>query len=245
MDAGTTFVIAALSAAGFVGASLLALGGSVLAAAARPYAIALAAGILLALAFGELFPEGLEAAGDRAVVGFVAGFALVSLIETFTAAHTHHAPGEHVQEHALTPFVIGLAVHNAADGVAIGTGEQLSAAAAGVLGLGVLVHQIPVGLSLAAVLAAEKASWAYVVRTAILLGLAIPLGAAITLAVPLPGEEAAGVLTSVGAGLLAYIGAGHLLPEIQAEHRGRLTGVVFVATLMVMTAAIFTVLGEG
>jgi hypothetical protein len=53
--------------------------------------MAVSAGILLALAFGDLFPEGLAAAGDQAVVRlFVAAFGLLYLMEALTDAHTHH-----------------------------------------------------------------------------------------------------------------------------------------------------------
>ncbi len=81
-----------LAAIGFSGASLLALIQNQLTARGRAYAVAVAAAILLVLALGDLFPESLEMAGDRAIPGFIAGFALLFLIETLTHAHTHHAP---------------------------------------------------------------------------------------------------------------------------------------------------------
>jgi zinc transporter ZupT len=40
----------------------------------------------------------------------------------------------------------------------------------------------------------------------------------------------------VAGGVLAYIGAAHLLPEAQAEDTNRLAGIMFVATF-VLTAA--------
>jgi zinc transporter ZupT len=109
--------------------------------------------------------------------------------------------------------------------------------------LGILVHQVPVGISLAAVLVAARASGARVVRTTVALGLAIPVAAASTVALPVPGEETLGLLIGVAGGVLAYLGAAHLLPEAQAEHPDRATGVLFAATLVITTVVLMSVLG--
>jgi zinc transporter ZupT len=231
-------LMAAVAATGFSAASLLALLGRELGARGRSYSAAFAAGILLALAFVDLFPEGLELAGETAVAGFVGGFALLFLTEAFTRAHTHHLPEEHVHKHALGPFVFGLAIHNLADGFVLGVGAKAAAVTSWLVGLGVLVHQMPVGISLAAVLLAARAGRARVMRTAVLLGLAIPAAATLTVAFPVPGDGTLGLLTGVAGGVLAYIGAAHLLPEAQAEHTNRFAGIVFVATLVITAAGI-------
>jgi zinc transporter ZupT len=228
-------LLAMLAAIGFTGASLLALLGGEVSARGRSYSAAFAAGILLALAFVDLFPEGLELAGEPAIAGFVGGFVFLFLTEVLTRAHTHHSPEDHVGKHALGPFVLGLAIHNFADGFVLGVGAKASGIASWLLGLGVLVHQMPVGISLAAVFVAARASGARVVRTAVLLGIAIPLAAGLTLALPVPGDQALGFLAGIAGGVLAYVGAAHLLPEAQAEHPSKGTGALFAATL-VMTA---------
>jgi zinc transporter ZupT len=240
----SAILMAALAAVGFSGASLLALLGGELGTRGRSYSAAFAAGILLALAFVDLFPEGLELGGEAAVAGFVGGFALLFLTEALTRAHTHHLLEEHVHKHALGPFILGLAIHNLADGFVLGVGAQAAAVTSWLVGLGVLVHQVPVGISLAAVLLAARVGRAGVMRTAVLLGLAIPAAAALTVAFPAPGEGALGLLSGIAGGVLAYIGAAHLLPEAQAEHTNRFAGVVFVATLVV-TAAGLIVLPYG
>src|SRR3712207_1642220 len=105
------FVLAAFAAVGFLGGRLLAVpGGKV--SALRSYATAVAAGILLSLAFGDLMPESLEMARTPAIWGFIVGFVLLFLTETFTHSHTHHEPEEDLHRHAVLPFVVGLAVHN-------------------------------------------------------------------------------------------------------------------------------------
>src|SRR5215210_4469516 len=237
--------MASLAAIGFSGASLLALLGGEVGARGRSYSAAFAAGILLALAFVDLFPEGLELAGEPAIAGFVGGFIFLFLTEVFTRAHTHHAPEDRVGKHALGPFVSGLAIHNFADGFVLGVGAKASAITSWLVGLGVLVHQIPVGISLAAVFVAARASGARVIQTAVLLGLAIPLAAALTLALPVPGDRVLGLLTGVAGGVLAYIGAAHLLPEAQGEHSSRVASILFVATLIITAAGLIALPPPG
>jgi zinc transporter, ZIP family len=237
----SAILVAVLAALGFSGASLIALLGGDVSARGRSYSAAFAAGILLALAFADLFPEGLELAGEWGTAGFVAGFVSLFLTELLTRAHTHHSTEERVRKHALGPFVLGLAVHNFADGFVLGVGAKASVITSWLLGLGVLVHQMPVGISLAAVFVAARATGARILRTAVLLGLAIPLAAGLTLALPVPGAGALGLLTGVAGGVLAYMGTAHLLPEAQAEHPSKGIGILFAVTLVVTAAGLLAV----
>ena len=235
--------VGALAAVGFAGASLLALVGGSLGRRGRSLSAAFAAGILLALSFVDLFPEALELAEEAAIAGFVGGFAVMFLTEAFTRAHTHHSGEEPAHKHALGPFVVGLAIHNLADGFVLGVGARAADVTSWLVGVGVLVHQIPVGVSLAAVFAAAGVTGARVLRAAAVLGLAIPLAATLTIAFPVPGEGALGLLTGVAGGVLAYVGAAHLLPEAQAEHASGGVGVFFTATLVVTAAALVVLHG--
>jgi CDP-diglyceride synthetase len=61
---------------------------------------------------------------------------------------------------------------------------------------------------------------------------------------PAPTESALGLLTGVAGGVLAYVGAAHLLPEAQAERPSRTTGVLFTVTLILTTIGLMTVLGD-
>lgn len=240
----TALAMAALAAAGFSLASLLALFGRELGVRGRSYATAVAAGILLALAFADLFPEGLEIAAEPAILGFVAGFVLLFLTESLFGVHTHHSTEEPMHKHALGPFVLGLGFHNLADGFVLGVGARAEVVTSWIVGLGILVHQVPVGISLAAVLVAAHASNSRVAWTTVALGLAIPVAAVLTVMLPAPGGGTLGLLTGAAGGVLAYVGAAHLLPETRAEYLSRTTGVIFAATLVVTTIGLMTVLGD-
>jgi zinc transporter ZupT len=240
----TALFVAVLAAVGFSGAALLALLGRGVSARAQSYSTAVAAGILLALAFGDLFPESLEMAGTAGVTGFIGGFAALFLAEAFTHSHAHPSEVEHSHKHSLGQFVLGLSVHNFADGFVLGVSAKVVATAAAAVDLGILVHQVPVGGALAAVLVATQASRRQMVRTAVAVGLVIPLAAVLTLALPTPGEGAQGTLLGVAGGVLAYVSAAHLLPEVQSESPSRIAGVIFAGALVITTIGLFTFLGD-
>ena len=237
-------LLATFAAIGFSGASFLALLGRELGARGRASLAAVAAGILLALAFVDLFPEGLELAGEPAIVGFVAGFVILFSSEGVRAHSPHHVQEERVGKRALGPFVLGLAIHNLADGFVLGVGANVSEITSGIVGLGIIAHQAPVGISLAAVLVAARATHAQVIRYTVLLGLAIPLAAGLTAAAPVPGDQALGFLIGVAGGVLTYMGAAHLLPEAQAINPSRVTSAVFAAVLIGTTVGLMTFLGH-
>jgi zinc transporter ZupT len=241
----SAFLVAALAAVGFSGAALLALLGRGASPALQSYATAAAAGILLALAFADLFPESLEMAQEAAVVGFLGGFAVLFLAETLTHSHAHPSEDERSHKHSLGSFVLGLSLHNSADGFVLGVGAKAAAVTAvGALDLGVLVHQLPVGVALAAVLVAAQASRAQMASTAVALGLVIPVAAGVTLALPTPSEGSLGLMLGVAGGVLTYVSAAHLLPEVQAERPNRASGLVFFVVLVLTTVGLFTFLGD-
>jgi zinc transporter ZupT len=62
------------------------------------------------------------------------------------------------------------------------------------------------------------------------------------MALPTPTDAALGLLTGIAGGVLAYVGAAHLLPEAQAERPSRMTAVLFAATLVLTTAGLMTIL---
>ena len=85
---------------------------------------------------------------------FLIGFALLFVVEVVTRGHTHHEAGEeHVEHSSLTPFVTGLLLHNFVDGAVLAAGQEASAEVGTAIAIGIVVHQLPVGLSFAAVVA--------------------------------------------------------------------------------------------
>ena len=144
----------------------------------RGAAVGVAAGILLAVALADLFPEALAEAGAKtASLWFLVGFAVLFVVEVVTRGHTHHEAGEeHVEHSSLTPFVTGLLLHNFVDGAVLAAGREASAEVGTAIAIGIVVHQLPVGLSFAAVVATVPGGRERARTWAVVLGAAIPAG---------------------------------------------------------------------
>jgi ZIP family zinc transporter len=248
----TEILLAVIAGAGFAVAGLLGLVGVGISAGVRLASVAMAAGILLSITFSDLLPDAFERAGRRdTAVGFMVGFLVLFSMEALTRAHVHHHDhdDEHLHHHDLSahhtprPFVLGLALHNLTDGLAIGTTTALSKSAATAVAVGVLVHQLPVGISFAAVLTALRMSRRAILRASIACGALIPVGAAMLLALPHLSQPVLGTLVAGAGGALCYVACGHLLPEAQSE-RHALVAPVFAITV-VATTAWFTIVSAG
>lgn len=255
------FLLALLAAAGFGLATLLVEGTLGTSRTFHHYSVVVAAGILLGVALADLIPEAIELTGSRdAALAIAAGFIALYLVESLTRGHTHHHEphAEHIEvaaegrashtdhahahghgndpacvpTHAVLPFLIGLSFHNLADGVIIGTSHEVSTAAAASVAVGIVVHQLPVGLSFAAVLLASGLSRGRMRRNALLVAAMIPLGAGVVLAAPALADASLGILVGIAAGALLYIATGHLLPEAHSEERRPGIAAAFTAALV-------------
>jgi ZIP family zinc transporter len=237
---------ALVAGAGFGGVAVAGMAGLRIGPLVRHAAVGIAAGILLAVAFADIFPEALDEAGAKTTsLCFLGGFGLLFVLEVLTRGHTHHEGGEEPVEHAsLTPFFAGLLVHNFVDGVVLAAGHEVSSEAGAAVAAGILVHQLPVGISFAVVVAAVGGTRARGMTWALLLAIAIPVGAAVTEALPsLEGNEM-GALLGVAGGALAYIASGHLLPEAHAEHPSLSVSLLFPASLLGTAALLLYVVGS-
>jgi len=103
----------------------------------------------------------------------------------------------------------------------------------------VLVHQIPVGVSLAAVLIAARVPRSAMLYVAVFLAGVIPLASVLTLTLPTPGTGTLAAMLGAAGGALTYVSASHLLPEVQSERPNRTSAVIFVVTLLLTTFALF------
>lgn len=244
--------LAIIAGCGFAAAGMLGVFGVSVNRVARLASVAIAAGILLSITFSDLLPDALEDAGrTRAAFGFMTGFLILFLMEALSGAHAHHhdADDEHLHNHSLDhhhkarPFILGLSLHNLTDGLAIGTTTALSHGAASAVTVGILVHQLPVGISFAAVLGAVQSSRAATIRASLLCAAMIPLGAGIILELPDLSQTALGTLVAGAGGALCYVACGHLLPEAQSE-RHAIVAPVFVFAVL-LTTAWFTLVSTG
>src|SRR5256884_2485847 len=121
------------------------------------YFVAAGAGFMLAAAFVRMLPE--SANIPHAFLFVLIGYFGVHLFEHTVAPHFHF--GEEVHPEALLDpaagwlALLGLGVHTFFDGVAIAAGFMIGPALGALLSLAVVLHKVPEGFTIAAVLLAR------------------------------------------------------------------------------------------
>lgn len=176
-----------------------------------------AAGVLIAVAFLDLFPEALEEAGGAnifipAFVGFVGFFFAERFIQLF---HHHHGHGE-----KPTTFLViaGDGVHNFIDGVAI-TASFLTSVPLGITtSLAVAAHEIPQEIADMGVLLANGLSKKKALILNFLSALTALLGALLAFYFSEFVETKLYIFLSLTAGFFIYISASDLIPQIHEKY---------------------------
>lgn len=112
-----------------------------------------AAGIMLAIATLELLPEAIHLGGVvKAVIGFLLGVLLMHLLDHLIP-HLHFKNGcqEGNVEMLKVGYLIflGIAVHNVAEGLAIGAGSVASPELGIAIAIAIGIHNIPEGMATA------------------------------------------------------------------------------------------------
>lgn len=192
----------------------------------------------------------LEAIDPRNLVGItlVLGFLFMLLVDQLISQHKHHkalamavsdpegSNSVHTQGRSFTA-TLGLVVHAAADGVALGaaaTTSNLDTEA--VVFLAIMLHKAPAAFALVSFLMHETVERSTIRKHLLVFSLAAPLLAVITfLAInrgapqSMASQNATGVALLFSAGTFLYVATVHVLPELvvrhtthQADNRGRL-----------------------
>jgi ZIP family zinc transporter len=222
--------------------------------------MALAAGVVVATALADLFPEAIELAGPDHVleigVAAVLGFIGFSFLEAFLHQSSFEHAGEDDHGHdggsgsaangnpaRSGPGLIGLlppislVIHSALDGLVIGLAFQAGDEIGLIVLLAVLLHDFADGMNVATVALeaarGERLAVAFVVLDAI----AAPAGGALSALITVE-PLTLGLFLAMFGGVFLAIGAGHLLPESQHRDPGR-------EPLMVALAGIGAVLVLG
>ncbi|XP_070377945.1 zinc transporter ZIP9-B [Dermacentor albipictus] len=192
----------------------------------------------------------LEAMDPRNLVGItlVLGFLFMLLVDQLITQHGHHKAlamavsdpestnSVHTQGRSFTA-TLGLVVHAAADGVALGaaaTTSNLDTEA--VVFLAIMLHKAPAAFALVSFLMHEAVERPTIRKHLLIFSLAAPLLAIITFLTinrgapqSIASQNATGVALLFSAGTFLYVATVHVLPELvvrhsthQADNRGRM-----------------------
>ena len=208
----------------------------------------IAAGILLASALLVVIPEGFELAtgeheesgeeeegvGNLLIGGAVlAGFLMMLILEGSGIGHAVHEEhhdhrDEHGHEHVHhrnSPWIIvlGLSLHSAADGLAIGSAAAGSTeAVTALVALAVLIHKVPAAFSLGVFSMHERENRNDSVRDIVMFSLATPVMILVSF-YTLQGMDEYHIALAMlfAAGTFLYVATVDTLPDIHNPETGR------------------------
>lgn len=151
-------------------------------------------------------------------------------------AHTHHpdqstpAPASHIHSHGNahahahghidTMALIGMSIHNFADGLTVAAAFSLSQVVGFVAILAIVLHQGAVGVSLGAIMLRAGRSQKRVFLSTSAVAAFIVLGALFYHLVIPVGASTQGIILGLAGGSFLYVAACDLLPEAHADDEG-------------------------
>jgi len=216
---------------------------------------ALGAGVMLGTCFLSLLPEVVEAT-PLAPVLVTAGFLIVFLAENVfagrshaqsvhgghTGAAVHELVGELASDEPLITRLAswmafaGLSVHALLDGVAIVVAWSAGGATGAATFFAVLLHKVPEGLSMSAIMLASARTRREASLAALALAILTILGALAATAIEATGSGGGAVLLALATGSLLYVAAADLLPMVNRGGGTAGPGLVVIGIVLVYAA---------
>lgn len=227
---------------------------------------AIASGIIIASAMLVVIPEGYELASsgnhtDSLLLGgaLLGGFALMLILEGSGIGHAvheeHHGHGDdHGHNHvhhgpAGWMLVLGLSLHAATDGLAIGAAAASGGAAVtAAVALAVLIHKGPAAFSLGVFSMHERENRSDSIRDVVIFSLATPVMILVAF-YALSGIQNSwiGLAMLFSAGTFLYVATVDTLPDIHNSETGRKAMVYVILGILIMAGILIgaDVLGIG
>lgn len=198
------------------------------------FVLAVASGLMLAVICFSLIPEALEISKvyvtlEGIVIGIIAMICCELFVDKILKNNTKkfRKNSKNFQKNRLlkTGLIvsIGLALHNIPEGLAIGSGFDLSNTLGFSLAIAICLHDVPEGISMAIPLKNGGLSKIKVMIYVILSGLATGLGAIIGGIIGNISEKIIALSLAFAAGAMLYIVSGELIPEYNKLYNGRLS----------------------
>lgn len=201
-------------AATVLGAALIAVGG-------RPgkrmaaFALGLSGGVMLTVVISDLLPTAWRLGGCReCILGFVSGWLLAGGFDFLLRQAEKEDFSSLMSLRRLGWLtVLGIAVHDFPEGMAIAMGCVAAENLGFLLALAVGLHNIPEGMATAAPLRAGGLSRAQVLAVNVLLALATPAGAVLGMVLARRMPDFLSFMLALAAGTMGYLSMVAMLPN--------------------------------
>ncbi|HKL24330.1 MAG TPA: ZIP family metal transporter [Candidatus Nanoarchaeia archaeon] len=203
------------------------------------YFMAFAAGILIPISFLHLIPKSFEMS-SYAPLFLLGGFLLLHFLNRFLDLFVckHSETCDH--KFGLIP-AIGIGLHSLVDGIIFSVTFTVSVFTGIISAIGMILHELPEGVISFIFLHksgySKKKSSLYAFLAA---AISTPIGVLISWPfINSVSQSTLGVLVSLSAGALIYVGATHLLPHVE-EERGRYS--LLALGIGILVAVLITIL---
>ncbi|KAL3874981.1 hypothetical protein ACJMK2_037927 [Sinanodonta woodiana] len=170
---------------------------------------------------------------DHTIIGItlVSGFIFMLLVDQIGGGHMHapsdaEAGAQTVQNRNRITATLGLVVHAAADGIAMGAAVKMSSShLTMIVFLAIMLHKAPAAFGLVSFLLHEGFDRPRIRRHLFAFAAAAPIGAFATYACltqksmeALNDQHTTGIAMLFSAGTFLYVATVHVLPEISSSH---------------------------
>lgn len=203
------------------------------------YFMSFAAGVLISVSFMHIIPRSFEM-NKYAPAGLLAGFLALHLTNRFMKVFVCHESRCKSYAFGVIP-ALGIGFHSFIDGVIYSVTFSVSMFTGVLAAAGMVLHEFPEGIVTFLLLMksgfGKKKSALYAFLAA---ALTTPLGALLSWPfISRMSPSVLGMLLSISAGALVYVGATHLLPEVEEEGK-RYTLLALAAGIIVALIIIFS-----
>jgi len=205
------------------------------------YLMSFAAGVLISVSFIHIIPKSFSI-NDTASIFLLVGFMTLYFFNRFLNVYVcHDREGAQISI-GIIPM-IGIGLHSFIDGIIYSVTFNVSIFTGALSAIGMVLHEFPEGvvtfllLERAGFTRKKSALYAFLAAA-----ISTPLGALISFPfISKIGRHTLGGLLAFSAGALVYVGASHLLPEIEKENKKYSILSLGVGILV----AVFIVLSKG
>ncbi len=181
------------------------------------YFISFAAGVLISVSFIHIIPKSISM-NQGAPIYLLAGFMGMYLINRFIntmVCHDHNCENLAI---GVIPM-IGIGLHSFLDGIIYSVTFNVSIFTGAITAIGMVLHEFPEGI--VTFLLLQKAGFPRkksVFLAFLAAALSTPLGTLVSFPfIHKIKQQDLGILLSISAGALMYVGATHLLPAVEKE----------------------------
>lgn len=183
------------------------------------YFISFAAGVLISVSFMHIIPKSFEM-NAKAPIFLLVGFLSLYFLNRFLKIFVCSDKLKGKCTSGITP-VLGIAFHSFIDGVIYSVTFSVSVFTGVLAAVGMVLHEFPEGVVTFVILLRsglnKRKSSLYAFLAA---AITTPLGALLSWPfISRLTEPVLGILLSLSAGALVYVGATHLLPEVEKEDK--------------------------